>query len=879
MFRLQADGLERTYQVEIGTILWSLPAFLKDLPMHGEQGGWLEALGPQGPWIVERIIGMQEFPQDMDCDGKVSMLEACVRRACFSRDGEVDTKLHQHVREQTRVWCSDGADLQVPLAASASFPGLVFHAWDEAHSAQRLCANSMKDGDEITRTDKLLVTGKNPYSLAKFLSTSMVFRKTVGDAQLANDVAFVKNFGWAPQRFNSRARPYARESRRWNSIFDAVATEAASGDKARQTLARMYLAELGGENSSRLLLGGLLADLSAEHYTWVAGGDKQNPDATTVQSRAEAFQARLDTLFHQGLILTLPDTYTGVTLQFLQNTSYYQCGRSVQTIGIGDWRKDESAKKIIKEALGRVRKVVANMREYMKLYRPAHSWLHAFTAFRLPSPLSASDEDARVPQAEVKASFRRICQEAKLPETQAYSELLRLLPRAERHHVRGCGTRAAWGRASAEWPEFHSARRLVELFLVWKTASGNLERRFRRFREIRCPQRAQLLDTSVEHCMLVEQAPPSKILRTLQCSSSDASSSLARRDQNNYLQQVLKLHQDLHGNGPARTRRAERRDAGVARVPASGKRGPDTEAAFGRKREAAIADAVAASPRKRKRMIDNASNGMACVAQEAAEEALRNPAAASAAVVSQVAKRDGPMKERHLRGAEAAAKARAKRETKVLQASTKPRGVEAASALMPGILLVRMQDKEARRKAQRMRFHLTSDPVEFVTKVGKQRGAKRKGHVVLAPHEHTDYAVAAKMAAAAMGAFYTTPEDFVKDDHGVMYTPSYKSSTKTFHVAVSAQLGDVCPTFPQLFRAIAQSPGSCFRFYLSEHKLCKFFKKTVKTKPRIQDSTFVLAQKTEIEKVEKKYKALYVTAPGFLLRFPASSRAFCPGSG
>ena len=66
------------------------------------------------------------------------------------------------------------------------------------------------------------------------------------------------------------------------------------------------------------------------------------------------------------------------------------------------------------------------------------------------------------------------------------------------------------GRAAAEWPELGSGRRLVELFLVWKTFSGNLERRFRRFRETRCPQRAQLLDVSVENCVVVEQAPSSQ---------------------------------------------------------------------------------------------------------------------------------------------------------------------------------------------------------------------------------------------------------------------------------------------------------------------------------------------------------------------------------
>jgi hypothetical protein len=40
-------------------------------------------------------------------------------------------------------------------------------------------------------------------------------------------------------------------------------------------------------------LGGLLADLSAEHYSLVASGDKRSPDATIVQSRADAFLTRM----------------------------------------------------------------------------------------------------------------------------------------------------------------------------------------------------------------------------------------------------------------------------------------------------------------------------------------------------------------------------------------------------------------------------------------------------------------------------------------------------------------------------------------------------------------------------------------------------------
>ena len=152
---------------------------------------------------------------------------------------------------------------------------------------------------------------------------------------------------------------------------------------------------------------------------------------------------------------------------------------------------------------------VANMREYMKVYRPEHSWLHAFTAFRLPSPLaeSACRADQRL-QAEAMANLQRICREASLPEQQTCDEVLELLPRAEKfHREAACHASTAWARASAEWPELRSARRLVELCVLWKTTTGNLERRFRRACEIRCPQRAQLLDVTVETCMVVEQAP------------------------------------------------------------------------------------------------------------------------------------------------------------------------------------------------------------------------------------------------------------------------------------------------------------------------------------------------------------------------------------
>ena len=254
-------------------------------------------------------------------------------------------------------------------------------------------------------------------------------------------------------------------------------------------------------------LGGVLADLCAEHYSWLATGDKSNPDAATVEARAAAFLSRLDTLFMEGTILGMPDTFTGVTLRFLRGTSRYRCGASVQIVGLGDL-KTETVRDAVKAALRRVQTIVANAKENMKLYRPEHSWLHAFIAFRLPSPLSATDAGATEAATEAEACLRRICQDASLSKQKAIAQLRQVLKRAEWHQRDGCTTRQAWGRAAAEWPELNIGRRLVELFLVWKTSSGNLERRFRRFAELHCPERARLLDTSVEECSMVDQAPP-----------------------------------------------------------------------------------------------------------------------------------------------------------------------------------------------------------------------------------------------------------------------------------------------------------------------------------------------------------------------------------
>ena len=101
---------------------------------------------------------------------------------------------------------------------------------------------------------------------------------------------------------------------------------AAGNNPDRRQLAAHFLDSLGGQHSIRLLLGGLLADLHAEHYSWVATGDLANSDGTTVMERSASFVNCLDVLFLEGHIFKLPNTCTGVALEFLKKTRFYHHG-------------------------------------------------------------------------------------------------------------------------------------------------------------------------------------------------------------------------------------------------------------------------------------------------------------------------------------------------------------------------------------------------------------------------------------------------------------------------------------------------------------------------------------------------------------------------
>ena len=403
-----------------------------------------------------------------------------------------------------------------------------------------------------------------------------------------------------------------------------------------------------------------------------------------------------------------------------------------------------------------------------------------------------------------KEKLQQILAKASVQQPQtALAQWERLLPRAEALQQGGRSTREAWGQAAEEFPEFGAGRELVELFLVWKTSTGNLERRFRTLAEVDTPQRSSMLDGTVETIMFASQAPPSAHLIAL---------SRGDEQQTSYLSKLQVWHERLYSVvREIPVKRKQRRDAGVSRVPVPASAGPVaasaapvTEAAFGRKREAAIANAVASSPSKR-----------ACVAPDMnwvqqADDPEMTPATTC---VEDVAKRV------EQQAGKTTASVVATRSKQVVRSSIQASLKSGAKHRPAGILLVLPTEGAAIRKARRLGFKLTHDPVEFVSLVGRTRQTSRKAHVVLAPIDgKSDYAVCAHLAAAIMGAWFSNAGTFVSSGRtgGFQYEERCKAQRRTFNIAVSADLSAQHPSLMTCLRTVAQVPGGTFELHSAE---------------------------------------------------------------
>ena len=105
---------------------------------------------------------------------------------------------------------------------------------------------------------------------------------------------------------------------------------------------------------------------------------------------------------------------------------------------------------------------------------------------------------------------------------------------------------------------------------------------------------------------------------------------------------------------------------------------------------------------------------------------------------------------------------------------------------------------------------------EQVLEVGKVPNHARKGHLVIAPGGDSEYSMTAIVAPALVGAFCTTPQNFIEDaeglPRGVQYMEKCKSPKQNVHVAVSGNLAKAMPSLKALLFVVAEASGGSFMF-------------------------------------------------------------------
>ena len=197
-----------------------------------------------------------------------------------------------------------------------------------------------------------------------------------------------------------------------------------------------------------------------------------------------------------------------------------------------------------------------------------------------------------------------------------------------------------------------------------------------------------------------------------------------------------------------------------------------------------------------------------------------------------------------------------------------------------GVALVRAEDEGAQAALRSRRFRVTADALDFAREVLRMRArGSRRGHVVLVPHGvRSDFAFSARLAAALVGAYMATPNDYLSKgvSCGCHFQSSFDRKGPRLTVAVSAGMARDFPTASQLLNAVAEAGGSRIVVARSPRKLEKLFKRA--TEVRKLQNHRVLATQQDRNATKEMYKPLYVGCDDLVRWFqlPVSGVA-CPG--
>ena len=582
MIALIQDARGGSLLVMARVVLWKWPRQLR-----GQRPSGVECLGQghEGPWTAERILNLKEMGAQYDGPAQAKLTVKSFKEACVTEDS------FNQCKSKVTFFATDNASDEAAVYDNLhlEFENCRFEVKDSSHTLQLAIKNGVKGEPEVEKVQHILLTGKKPHkSLSSLLRHSPRFRKVFSDRQQEDALSILEHLGWAPQRLSSRSRPWGRISMRLKSLLAALSDEVDHG--AESDTAAIILREISPYR--RLLIAGLMADLTHEHYKAVRETDERSVCPTSVMTIVTNFKQRVKVLFLEGMIMTVDDSFTGQVLKFLKAPQLLLAGRHAHLFSM-PVKADREA---YFEPLERVRAVVGNVLVCLDAAFPPESWQYAFAGYRLPSPL-LKREVSQQGKAMVKTWLMRIFQQGSLEDSEkVYEELTTmLLPAADQLRMAGNTVRESWAIASSRFPELTQARVAVSLLLACAHSTSNVERYLKVVAsQLEC-ERRRMSGVTLAECVIADAHAPA---------ARDVHSSEQGRL---YLNRIVKMHGLRFGRKRrAKTQRRPRRDKGRARNPQlletnrrrQGK--PATEKSFLKQRALAIQRATRLPPEKRK---------------------------------------------------------------------------------------------------------------------------------------------------------------------------------------------------------------------------------------------------------------------------------------
>ena len=206
------------------------------------------------PWVIERLAGIVELGDDRTAEKQAELSQGVLRALA----GDDLSKLVFFV--------SDNANDEIRCGhlLASQLSNLHFIVQDTTHSLQIPMRHATDAEPEVCDLERALLTDKRPTpSVANLLRNDSRFRASFSKEQQKECLKVLRHLGYAPQRMDSRKKPYAGFCRRLRSVFAASAVEAESKDRAKAKHVVTLIEKLA--SYKKLVLAGLMADLAHEH--------------------------------------------------------------------------------------------------------------------------------------------------------------------------------------------------------------------------------------------------------------------------------------------------------------------------------------------------------------------------------------------------------------------------------------------------------------------------------------------------------------------------------------------------------------------------------------------------------------------------------------